>query len=290
MRFRLPGSASYSRAPGPYERRGRGRPRSAEQLPAFLEKVRLHLAWRMGRARARQIDAPLIHSTANKSGSSVCVFGCEDVGLLVDLKKLGHQVLGVDRNASAISPARDQGIDAVLGTADSPPEKAFEVPFDVVFLNKALAGCLEPRLALQNAHRLLTPGGHLFVEVPNHSADSARRAGPAWFLCEAGRNLNFLTGNSLSRFVESTGYDVKEMLYRQMVPQFSRSRIIAEREIANRINGTSERLRWWNLTVDPWARLLRLVFKGAAQRYEIVAVIATKRPDCRVRYCGPGLR
>jgi SAM-dependent methyltransferase len=252
---------------------------NAEQPPAFLEKVRLHLAWRMGRALARQIDAPLIHSIVGKPGSSVCVFGCEHVDLLIGLKKLGHKVLGVDRSKGAVNRARDHGIDALLGPADAPPEEVFETSFDIVFLNSVLQCCLEPRAALQNAHRLLEPGGHLFVEVPNNNADSARRAGPAWLLCEAGRNVNFLTGNSLSKFVDASGYDVKEMLYRQMIPQFSRSRMIAEREIANRTESKSERLRWRNVTLDPWARLLRLVFQGPAQRYEIVAVVATKRPD-----------
>jgi SAM-dependent methyltransferase len=251
----------------------------AEQAPKFLEKVRLHLAWRMGRALARQIDAPLIRSIAGRPGSSVCVFGCAQVDLLVGLKKLGHNVLGVDQNASVVSRARSQGIDALRGPADAPPDEVFKTSFDVVFLNSVLQGCLEPRMALQNAHRLLVPGGHLFAEVPNHNSYSARRAGPAWSLCDAGRNVNFLTGKCLSRFVESTGFDVKEMFFRQMVPQFSRSRMIAEREIANRIEGKSEPLRWWSATVGPWARLLRLVFQGPAQKYEIVAVIATKRPD-----------
>src|SRR5262249_34686434 len=138
-----------------------------------------------------------------------------------------------------------------------------------------LPRCLEPREALASAHRLIKPGGHLFAEAPNHDAYSALRAGPAWPLFEAGRNVNFLTGKSLTRFVESTGFRVDDLLYRQMIPQIYRSRWIAEQDIANRIDGNSKRLGWRNATVDPWARLLRLVFLSTAQRFEIVAVIAT---------------
>jgi SAM-dependent methyltransferase len=249
----------------------------SEKVPPFLEKLRLHLAWRMGRGLARQIDVPLVHSIANKPGASVCVFGCDQMGLLFGLKDLGHQVLAVERNAPAVSRARDRGIEVLFGAADSPPTEVFERSFDVVFLNRVLPGCLEPRLALQNAHRLLKPGGHLLAEVPNHNAYMAHRGGPAWSLFEAGRNVNFLTANSLSKFVASTGFDVKDLFYRQMVPQFSRSRIIEEHEIANRIYGNSRPVNWWNEVIDPWARLLRLVFQSPEQRYEIVAMIATKR-------------
>jgi SAM-dependent methyltransferase len=249
----------------------------AEQVPSFLEKVRFHLAWRLGHGLARQIDAPLIHSVAGKPSASVCVFGCEEVGLMVGLKDLGHQVLGVERSANAVSRGRDRGIDVLRGAADAPPKEVFEASFDAVFLNRVLSGCLEPRLALQNAHRLLKPDGHLFAEVPNHNAYMACRAGPAWSLCDAGRNVNFLTGNSLSRFVESTSYNVKDMFYRQIVPQFSRSRMVAEQEIANRIYGNRQRLNLWNAAIDPWARLWCLVFQSPPQRYEIVAIIATKQ-------------
>jgi hypothetical protein len=89
--------------------------------------------------------------------------------------------------------------------------------------------------------------------------------------------VNFFTGKSLTRLVEATSFRVDDVLYRQMIPQTYHSRLIAEREIANRIYGNSMRLGWWNATIDPWARLACLVFLSTAQRFEIVAVIATKQ-------------
>jgi SAM-dependent methyltransferase len=209
--------------------------------------------------------------------ASICIFGWDEMETIVGLKDLGHKVLGVDRSASALRRAHDQGLDVFKGSAEAPPPEILETPFDAVFLSNALSSCLEPRVALENAHRLLNPGGHLFAEAPNHDAHSARRAGPVWPLFEAGRNVNFFTGNSLTRFVESTGFRVDDVLYRQMIPQTYHSRLIAEREIANRIYGNDKRLDWWNATIGPWARLLRLVFLSTAQRFEIVGVIATKQ-------------
>src|SRR5262249_59738090 len=137
---------------------------------------------------------------------------------------------------------RDQGIEVFKGSAEAPPPEIHDTSFDGVFLSNALPRCLEPRVALENAHRLLEPGGHLFVEAPNHDAYSARRAGPAWPLFEAGRNVNFFTGKSLTRLVESAGFRVDDMLFRQMIPQIYHSRWIAEQENAIRIYGYSNRL------------------------------------------------
>lgn len=174
----------------------------------------------MGRRLARQIDASLIHSIVKKVPASICLFGCKRLDLTVSLKELGHKVLAVEPDAAALACARDAGIDVLKGYADSPLTEIPDNSFDAIYLDGALSECLELRLALQNVSRRLVSGGHLFAEVPNHSAFSAERSGPAWFLSETGRNLNFLTGASLSRFVESTGLDLKDMLYRQFVPQF----------------------------------------------------------------------
>jgi len=258
-----------------------GAPRDqAERNRTLLEKVRLHLAWRIGHADARQIDAALIDSTVGKPCASICVFGCTGLDLVVGLKRLGHRVVGVERNADAVHRARDGGFEVFSGSADAPPREVFEASFDAVVLNNVLPGCREPRVALQNAHRILEPAGHLFAEVPNHESYSARRSGPAWCLFDAGRNLNFFTGKSLTRFVESTGFHVKDMLYRQAVPQFSRSRMIVEQEIWDRLyaksNRGDSRAPSRNSTVELWTRLARLRFQRPSERFEIVAVIGTR--------------
>jgi SAM-dependent methyltransferase len=143
---------------------------SAQQAPNFLEKVRTHLAWRLGHSQSRQIDAPRINSIVGKPHASICIFGWDEMETIVGLKHLGHKVLGVDCSAIALLRARDQGIDVFKGSAEALPPEILETSFDAVFLSNALSGCLEPRVALENAHRLLQPGGHLFAEAPNHDA------------------------------------------------------------------------------------------------------------------------
>ncbi len=255
----------------------------SEQGPTFLEKLRLHVAWKIGHVSARQIDAPLIHSIVSQPTASICLFGCEDVAIMAGLRDLGHRVLGVERNDLAVRQARDQGLEVYSGTVDAPPREVLETSFDAVFLNRALQSSPEPRAALRNVHRLMNPRGHVFAEVANHGAYSALRLGPAWHFCDAGRNLNFFTRKSLSRLFESTDFDVKDILYRQVVPQFSRERMVAEQVTWDRLYGNlkrgGERLPSRTSTFDVWARLVRLIFQSPSERFEVLGIIATKRPS-----------
>ena len=103
------------------------------------------------------------------------------------------------------------------GSAENPPNQLRTGTFDAVFLNGDLPKAHDPKAALQNARRLLEPGGYLLAEVPNHGSYSARRLGPTWSLWEAGIRLNYFTPKSLSRLIEEGGCEIKEILYRRYV-------------------------------------------------------------------------
>ena len=152
---------------------------------------------------------------------------------------------------------------------------------DAIVLNLVLQGCRDPRVALQNAQELLVPGGTLFVEVPNNACYSARRFGPAWSLCNAGRHLNFFTEGSLCRLVKSTGYDVRDILYRQYIPQFTCSRLISEQLIWDRLfagrSQPNHGLHPRKSTIDLWTGLAQTMFQQPSAKYEIVGIIAAKR-------------
>jgi SAM-dependent methyltransferase len=254
-----------------------------EAKPSVFEKVRLHLAWLAGRGHARPIDARLIHSVVGtgKRTASICVFGCREVDVLDGLRDLGHQALGVELDEDACRQARARGRHVVSGSVEAPPGAIRDASFDAVFLNQVLQVCLEPRVAVQNACRLLKPGGHLFAEVPNHGAFSARRYGPAWALCNAGRHLNFLTTRSLSRLVGSTGCDISDIVYRQYVPQFAYSRLVLEREVWDRLYTDPNRIEGRRpprkTTWDLWTGLVRTIFLAPTEKYEIVGIVAIKR-------------
>ena len=139
---------------------------------------------------------------------------------------------------------------------------------------------LEPRAALQNARRLLKRGGFLFAEVPNHGSYSARRLGPAWSLWEAGIHINYFTSKSLSRFIEEAGCEVRDVLYRRYVAQFTKAQMRDEQEIWDRLysslNRQDQKIPRRKSPVDLWLDFVRTMFLPPARKYEMLAIISTR--------------
>jgi SAM-dependent methyltransferase len=249
--------------------------------PSVAEKVRIHLAWRVGHGRAAQIDAKRIHSLIGDGPTSICIAGCGDLELLTQLRELGHQVVGIDPNEQRCRDAQALGIEVWHGSAENPPEQVLKRTFDSVFLNQNLPKAMEPRAALQNARRLLKSGGYLFAEVPNHDAYSARRLGPAWSLWEAGIHINYFTCKSLTRLIDEAGCEVKEILYRKYISQFTSEQLRNEQEIwdclysGSKLMNQTRRPRRKS-SVDLWLDLLRTMFLRPEQKYEIVGIISKK--------------
>ena len=248
--------------------------------PSFAEKVRIHFAWRVGHGRAAQIDAKRIHSFIGDGPASICIAGCGDLEQLTQLRELGHQVVGIDLNEQLCRDAQARGFDVWHGSAENPPEQVLRRTFDAVFLNQDLPKVTEPRAALENARRLLKSGGYLFAEVPNHGAYSARRLGPAWSLWEAGIHINYFTCKSLTRLIEEAGCEVKEILYRRYILQFTSEQLRDEQEIWDRMYSGSSRLGQnrprRKSSVDLWLDLLRTIFLRPEQKYEVVGIISKK--------------
>jgi SAM-dependent methyltransferase len=248
---------------------------------SFAEKVRIHLAWRVGHGHASQIDANRIHSLMGDVPTSICIFGCAELELLVQLRDFGHQVFGIDANERVCRDARAKELDVWPGSAENPPEQAVTRTFDALFLNGGLAMAIEPKAAIQDAVRLLKSGGYLFAEVPNHGAYSARRLGPAWSLWDAGININYFTSKSLSRFIEEAGCEVKEVRYRRYVAQFTSEQMRNEQAIWDHLysssNQTDQNIPPRKSSVDLWLDFLRTMFLSADRKYETVGIISKKK-------------
>ena len=138
--------------------------------------------------------------------------------------------------------ARSEGIDACFGSAENPPNHLRTGSFGAVFLNGDLSTVHDPKAAIQNARRLLEPGGYLLAEVPNHGSYSARRLGPPWYLWEAGIRINYFTTKSLSRLIEEGGCDIKEIVYRRYIAQFTREQMRDEQERWDRLYSNSKQV------------------------------------------------
>jgi SAM-dependent methyltransferase len=108
----------------------------------------------------------LFRSWVGGPGLRVLDLGCRD-GALTSAYLEGNQVVGVDIDRAALARAEQLGIETAWADLDQPLPFADEC-FDVVVLAEVLEHLRFPEQVLQEARRVLRPGGVLVGSVPNN--------------------------------------------------------------------------------------------------------------------------
>jgi SAM-dependent methyltransferase len=141
-------------------------------------------------------------------------FGCGGGSFLQRMHRQGWQVTGVDVSPEAVRRVRDGlGLPALLGTLPHPdlrPES-----FDVITMWHSLEHVHRPMAVLDEAYRLLAPGGKLVVAVPNIDSLAFRWFGAAWFALDLPRHLTHFAPWSLQLMLQNVGFIVGPV---RMVP------------------------------------------------------------------------
>jgi SAM-dependent methyltransferase len=133
-----------------------------------------------------------------------------DVGCAtgVDLERFqqaGWHVTGVEMSPYAASLTRARlGCEVVDGHFDEAPIEPRQ--FDAVRLSHVLEHLPSPRRSLEKIHRLLRPGGLLWLEVPNAASTETRLFGRHWFQWDLPRHLYHFTPETLTRMLRETGF------------------------------------------------------------------------------------
>jgi SAM-dependent methyltransferase len=140
-----------------------------------------------------------------RAGSKLLDVGCGTGDFLDIARRAGFQVTGVEFAGPAAEYARDQrGLEVRLGTlgeADLPSGS-----FDVVTLWHVLEHVPDPVTTLREAHRLLTPGGLLVVQVPNFGSLQAQTFKNRWYGLDVPRHLHHFTPGSLGEALRRGGF------------------------------------------------------------------------------------
>jgi len=117
--------------------------------------------WRAGQERRLK----LILSFAPVEGKRVLDVGC-GIGLyLKKFKERGAIVYGVDVDEEKVAEASEELPNLVVARAEYLPFRT--EAFDVVLLHEVLEHVEDDRLAIQEAVRVLRPGGKVVIFVPN---------------------------------------------------------------------------------------------------------------------------
>lgn len=103
---------------------------------------------------------------------SVLELGCGN-GRNLRIFGQDNKIAGVDGLADAVEHGRSQGLDFRVHDLNLPLTDP-SASYDWILLLDVLEHLDKPEVCLREAHRLLRPGGHLIVNVPNHFTLSAR--------------------------------------------------------------------------------------------------------------------
>jgi SAM-dependent methyltransferase len=156
--------------------------------------------------------------------------GCGTGKDLVRFQEAGWKVTGVEISPYAASLARARlGCEVVSGHFD---EAHLEGRlFDVVRLSHVLEHLPSPRKSLTKMHRLLRPGGLLWIEVPNAASLERRLFHRYWFQWDLPRHLYHFTSTTLVRLLRDAGFRPRTVKCDGRVGFFAESlaNVLAER-------------------------------------------------------------
>ncbi|MBE9039219.1 class I SAM-dependent methyltransferase [Oscillatoriales cyanobacterium LEGE 11467] len=250
---------------------------------SFLERLCLHIAWRLD--RGSDLTADWFARHFGSTSQEVCEVGCGNGKLLGQLQAAGHTVIGVEPDAEARRLAmQNRGLQVFPGTAESMPAQVQSKRYDVVIMAHVLEHTLNPLLALENVMDLLKPNGKLVLETPNNAAVGLGWSGVTWFCLRVPEHLHFFTQPSLSAICEQVGLQVKASEFRGYCRQFSPPYIHTERQIwesLNSLGSCRDDLPSINSSQKAWLLLLRTIFAREEQKYDCVRVIAERQESAK---------
>ena len=183
--------------------------------------------------------------------------GCGDGEALEILRGLGWQAEGVEFDASAVSAARQRGLQVWHGGLDSAafPDKSF----DVVTSSHVIEHVHSPQKFLQESLRILADGGTLIAVTPNAVARCHTRHGVNWRGLEPPRHLFLASPDALHALAVKAGF--------RSVSVQSTSRAVALSEIASMSLTSTGRYQWdAKPSTVTWLR---------AQFYQVVESVRT---------------
>ncbi len=120
------------------------------------------------------------------------------------MRDLGWRVQGVDFDPDAAALARGKGLNVVVGTIESQGYTADS--FDAVTLNHVIEHVPNPLGLLRECHRILKPGGRLFLATPNSRSLGHRIFKQSWRGLEPPRHLQVFTPSALRRLLLEVGF------------------------------------------------------------------------------------
>ena len=151
-------------------------------------------------ARKSEVDFRYMY-TKPRPGGSLLELGCGDGWLLSLMHAGGWNVEGLDFDPAAVEQARRRGVAVRLGGL---VEQGYpEARFDLIVASHFLEHVHDPGAVLQEAWRLLRPGGRLVFVTPNASGLGHWVFGSHWRGLEPPRHIQIFSPRNLARLART---------------------------------------------------------------------------------------
>lgn len=138
-------------------------------------------------------------------GSALDV-GCGRGDLGATLISLGWNASGVEPSPDAAEAARRKGVDTQTGTLGG--ADFGDRSFDLIVFQHSLEHVVDPSADIARVSELLSPGGLLFVSVPNFGCLQRKLFRGRWFHLDLPRHRFHYTDAGLRRLAEKSGLSV----------------------------------------------------------------------------------
>lgn len=157
------------------------------------------------RATARHY-LDVIERYRGSCGGRLLEIGCGHGDFLAVADEAGYEVTGVEYSEHACEVARTRlkGRGTVV-QGELQDIAAGRPEFDICVLSDVIEHVRDPRSFLSDVHRLLRPGGTLFIATPTLDSWSARLLKGAWMEFKA-EHLHYFTQNTLHSLLFQTGF------------------------------------------------------------------------------------
>jgi SAM-dependent methyltransferase len=170
---------------------------------------RWHVA---GRLASRLLTQRFLWLPPFVPGGTLVDVGCATGAYLAEMRDLGWKVIGVEPDGRAATAARDR-LDLRVRTGTLEEANLADACVDVVVMRMVLEHVRDPRRTLEEARRILKPGGRLLLSVPNADSLEARIFDRHWFAWDLPRHLSHFSPESLSGLLDETGLGAPRIRY-----------------------------------------------------------------------------